>query len=196
MTAPARSPSPVDWQAIRNRLEPITELSNAAEEKAVLRKRAQELARPAVSREEGGQRMHVVVFAHGNQEYSVPAEVVQETIGTPDITPLPGLPDTVAGLINVRGRIVPVFALDRLLQVDSVAATDCPEVVLLSVEGAEVGLLVQRVLGARHAQPHALRTDVPGLQAQYVRGIFDGGLALLDVASLIEGLTVPDDSTR
>ena len=50
-------------------------------------------------------------FSLGNEEYGVSIMKVKELIGMMDITPVPKTPDFIKGVINLRGKIVPVMDL-------------------------------------------------------------------------------------
>ena len=52
-----------------------------------------------------------VVFSIEDEEYGVPILSVQEIISLPNLTRMPGVPDYIAGLINLRGNIIPLYLL-------------------------------------------------------------------------------------
>jgi purine-binding chemotaxis protein CheW len=52
-----------------------------------------------------------LMFILGDNAYGIPVLKVQEIIRLPDITPIPRMPDYVRGVINLRGKIVPVIDL-------------------------------------------------------------------------------------
>src|SRR5581483_884088 len=55
----------------------------------------------------------LVVFTLANEKWALPASVVQRAVRAVEITPCPDAPDVVLGVINVHGRIIPVFDLRR-----------------------------------------------------------------------------------
>ncbi len=57
----------------------------------------------------------LVVFRLDNQKYAVSLEAVERVIAAVEVTPLPEAPEILAGIINLRGRIVPVVDLRRRL---------------------------------------------------------------------------------
>lgn len=57
----------------------------------------------------------LVIFAVGGQKWALPAVAVDRVARTVEITPCPGAPASVRGLINVQGKIVPVFDLSSRL---------------------------------------------------------------------------------
>jgi purine-binding chemotaxis protein CheW len=59
------------------------------------------------------QALDVVVFEIGGQHYGLPVADVRELLPAVSVTPLPGAPAVVEGVINLRGRVVPVLDFRR-----------------------------------------------------------------------------------
>lgn len=55
--------------------------------------------------------MRLLLFVIDDVQYAVRSDVVAEIIRAVAVTPLPNAPDVIEGIIDVRGRIVPVFDL-------------------------------------------------------------------------------------
>lgn len=81
----------------------------------------------------------VLVFALGPEEYGVEILRVREIIGMLDITPLPQMPAYVKGVINLRGRIIPVIELRGKLGLDPAAYTEKTCIVILEVQDTSTG---------------------------------------------------------
>ncbi len=92
-----------------------------------------------------------LTFCLGREEYGLEILVVREIIGMVDITPLPRTPDYVKGVINLRGKIIPVIELRAKFALPSVAYTQ--ETCVIVVEAAagtngttsQVGVIVDSV---------------------------------------------------
>lgn len=52
-----------------------------------------------------------VVFSVGEEEYGIPILSVQEIISMPHLTRIPGVPEFIPGIINLRGNIIPLYVL-------------------------------------------------------------------------------------
>lgn len=192
---PARPP--VDWAAVRARLEgmarpaaadPTDSPERVAE---ILRQRAQALARPLgidVSRPE---TWEVVAFELGGQAFGLAASSVRETVLPREVTRLPGLAPHVRGVVNVRSRVVPALDLRPILQLPPSAAPADEKLLIATHEDTDFGLFVDQVLGLREIAPGSLRREVSGLSDKYLRGIADG-LVLLDLPALFPDLVVRD----
>src|SRR5258707_9878632 len=113
-TVAAEQVSRIDWPAIHRRLEDaalILEQKMAVtpeKRKKILQERAKGLARErkAVDRQE--EQLEVVEFLLAGERYAVESSWVREIYPLKDLTPLPGTPSFVPGIINVRGQIVSV----------------------------------------------------------------------------------------
>lgn len=89
-------------------------------------------------------------FFLGNEEYGVEILRVREIIGLIDITPLPQMPDYVKGVINLRGKIIPVIELRAKFSLDAKAYTEETCVIVVEVtEGDDdrfhMGVIVDNV---------------------------------------------------
>jgi len=92
-----------------------------------------------------------LTFRLGEEEFGVEILKVREIIGLIDITPVPHVPDHIKGVINLRGKIIPVIELRRKFALESVGFTEETCVVVVDAEegdGADqlqVGVIVDRV---------------------------------------------------
>jgi purine-binding chemotaxis protein CheW len=88
----------------------------------------------------GGER--VLIFAAAGQALAIDAGAVAEVVALPPLTRVPHAPRALAGLANLRGRVVPILAMDALL--GRAGGELASRVILL--DGADpLGLAVQRV---------------------------------------------------
>ncbi|MDX2131712.1 MAG: chemotaxis protein CheW [Planctomycetota bacterium] len=84
------------------------------------------------SRTDDGNHDKFLTFCLGKEEYGLPILSVREIIGLIDVTPLPQTPAYVKGVINLRGKIIPVMELRARFGLPFVAYT--PETCILVVE--------------------------------------------------------------
>src|SRR6185312_15995830 len=143
-----------DWDNIRARLERIREILDREENpspEAVARvwsERAKRYAASDESREAGAEPAaaeSVLIFRLGADRYGIPVSSVREVLPQARIAPVPGAPATVAGLIQVRGEIRPVYDLRQQLQTPPAApppAKDGETVIVLSAAGRDFGIRV------------------------------------------------------
>ncbi len=74
--------------------------------------------------EMSGPARKLLSFGLGKEEYGLDILAVREIIGLIDITPLPRTPHYVKGVINLRGKIIPVIELRTRFGIDSIDYTD------------------------------------------------------------------------
>lgn len=85
--------------------------------------------------------LQLVGFRVGQQNFGLPIASVHEVVRPPEITPVPQSTEFVAGVMNLRGRIVPVVDLRRRFQ-QPAERTAKNRVLVVSMEGKLVGMLV------------------------------------------------------
>jgi purine-binding chemotaxis protein CheW len=92
----------------------------------------------------------VCLLTIGGEVYAVDLRNVREVFEVDAITPVPGMPSALVGVTNVRGAVIPVMDLRRLLNVTSGGAT--PYAVIIKHGNHQVGVLVERVPEIRTVQ--------------------------------------------
>lgn len=103
-------------------------------------------------------------FCLGTEEYGVEILRVREIIGIIDITPLPQMPNYVEGVINLRGKIIPVVALRPKFGMPSVEHTEETCIIVVEVGSGEateefsIGVIVDTVkevldIPRKHIEP-------------------------------------------
>ena len=137
--------------------------------------------------------MQLVVFALGDEEYGLPITQVQEIIRFSQPRTIPNPHASIRGVINLRGRIIPVCDLKRQLNVGTADVADhaCKIVIVESV-GGSAGLTVDGVNEVLTVTEDQLEPDT-GSEDGYLNGIAKVGerlIVLLDVPGLIEALGV------
>jgi purine-binding chemotaxis protein CheW len=91
------------------------------------------------------EQRQLCTFFVASQLFGVDVAHVQEIIRDQPMTRIPHAPTAVAGLINLRGQIVPVIDLRRCLELPSLTLDAQTSHVVLSSEGAAVSLRVDRI---------------------------------------------------
>jgi purine-binding chemotaxis protein CheW len=155
-------------------------------ERKLLRDRARMLAAAPLPGEEA--LISGLAFRLGAGTYAVEPRHVREVHPVPRVTPLPGVPSFVRGIINVRGRIVSLLDLKSLFGIPDSGTTQTDNVIILQSPGMEFGLLVDEILGLTAIPISSLQPSLPSLtnmRAEYLKGITAHGLVFLDAARLL-----------
>ena len=84
-------------------------------------------------------------FFLGSEEYAIEILKVQEIIGLMAITPVPKMPDYIRGVLNLRGKIVPVMNLRSRFGLPEVEDTDETCIIVVQEEQYLMGVLVDKV---------------------------------------------------
>lgn len=118
----------------------------------------------------------LIGFVLGDELFGVDILTVQEIIRDTTITAIPDAPDFLEGVINLRGRIVPVIDLrKRLKLVEPGQINVDPWIIILSVEGRTTGFMVDRVTKVLNVPKQSIKPApdivVAGLKSQYIQGV-------------------------
>jgi purine-binding chemotaxis protein CheW len=89
--------------------------------------------------------LQLVSFHVGEEEFGLDILRVQEIIRTQQLTRVPNLPDYIDGVINLRGKVIPVIALRRRLGLDNTTADKRTRIVVVDVHGQTLGFVVDSV---------------------------------------------------
>jgi purine-binding chemotaxis protein CheW len=141
----------------------------------------------------------LISFAVGNEQYGVDIMAVREIKEWSEVTFLPNQPDYVRGVLNLRGAMVPIIDVRCRFGQGMTEATPLHVVIIVQVDGSQVGLLADRVLDIVSFAPSQIER-VPQLSGS-AGGNFLSGLAtvngnliaLIDLRSL---LSRPSDHAR
>jgi purine-binding chemotaxis protein CheW len=132
--------------------------------------------------------LHAVIFRIGEIICAAPAGIVREILPRLPATRIPGVPDAVEGLVNVRGSLLTVLDGHLLLQQER-RPTDEGAIVVLEARGRNYGLGVGQVLDFLEVPAASVveRRDLPGVDPRLVKAVgvaADQHFILLDVDAL------------
>jgi purine-binding chemotaxis protein CheW len=117
---------------------------------------------------------HLVTFRLGKEEYGVEIKQVQEIIRAADITPVPGAPAHVRGVINLRGKIIPVVDLRRRFGLPAVEESEERRIVVVEVGDKRLGMLVDsvsQVIKFSSSVMEEMPEEAVTLGENYIRGM-------------------------
>lgn len=138
----------------------------------------------ATSTSTGQDERQAVVFVVAGEQYGADVSVVLEIIRMTEITALPAAPAFVRGMINLRGKIIPVVDLRERFGLPPAPATRDSRIVVIEVGSEDVGIIVDSVSEVRRVPAGAIErapfAPTPE-QAAFVEGVanLDGGLIIL-----------------
>lgn len=117
---------------------------------------------------------HLATFFLGREEYGVDVRLVQEIIRVSEITQVPRAPEFIKGVINLRGRIIPVVDLKRKLGLGDVDVARPSRIVVVKIKERLIGLLVDgasQVLKVPVSTIEAAPDEVTEIDTTAIRGV-------------------------
>jgi purine-binding chemotaxis protein CheW len=130
----------------------------------------------------------VLEFRLAQERYAVESQYVQEVHPLKELTPVPCTPPFVVGIVNMRGRIVPVLDLKKLLDLPEKGLTDLHLVILVRGAAFEVGILADVIVGVRSIPFETLQPSLPtltGVRSQFLKGVTAERVVVLDLARIL-----------
>jgi len=146
---------------------------------AVLRRRARALAQPAEAALPDG--LELLVFRVGSERWAMETRHVREVLPLRGLTPLPGTPPFVHGIVNVRGRVSAVLDLRRMFGLPEHGLGDLHRIVLVELEGSRFGLLAGLDVGVQRIALAQLGPAPHDGAGAWLRGLTPDGVAVLDI---------------
>lgn len=86
-----------------------------------------------------------VVFRLGEESYGIEIFRVNEIIRVREITPIPGTEAHIKGLVNLRGKTIPIVDLRTRLQLPKVEQSETTRIIVVDTEGGNIGVVVDAV---------------------------------------------------
>ncbi|MDO9227607.1 MAG: chemotaxis protein CheW [Pseudomonadota bacterium] len=171
-----------------------SEIPDSPHARAVLHRRAVRLASETDhARQTPRGDLFLAVRLGAREHYGIPYRWLDEIVRPRGLTPVPGTPPFVAGVMPRRGKLLAVLDLARLLRVeaaneDASVSNEETRLVMVSAAGYSVGLRVAEVLGNDRYRAESLGPALPGAAAgeeHWITGIHAGRLAMLDLEALL-----------
>jgi len=106
--------------------------------------------------------LQVVGFRIGRETFGLPISMVREIVRVPEITTVPNAPDYIEGVINLRGRIIPVVDLRKRFGVKSAEPNKKTRIVVVELGARAIGLIVNsasevlRIPPSEIEEPHTV----------------------------------------
>lgn len=133
----------------------------------------------------------ILVLEMGGAEYGFPADNVQEIVRLVEITPVPGSPKFIKGVIDYRGEIAVVVDLPARLNLGEAGNTLATQIVIVTAGKHLVGLVVDQVMDVISVSEAGIMTarDDETLPQDLVTGAYEDGerlLVLLDLDKILD----------
>jgi purine-binding chemotaxis protein CheW len=139
-----------------------------------------------------GEERQLVVFQLGSELYGVEIARVHEIIRLQPVTRVPRAPAFVEGVINLRGKVIPVIDLRRRFGLPSADHTRASRIVVVEIGDQVVGIVVDGVSEVLRVKTSIIEPPSPvvtGVDSEYLHGIArltDRLVILLDLDRVLE----------
>ncbi|ABX32095.1 CheW protein [Petrotoga mobilis SJ95] len=133
----------------------------------------------------------VLSFKIVDQEYALPIENIESVVDKTDVTPVPNSKYFVVGLINLRGRIVPVIELTKILGIEVPEDHIYQNILVLKINEEEIGMYVDEVENVLSIDPEKLEKfqSKESVYSDKVKGVIkieNRLIVYLDLESVLE----------
>ena len=122
---------------------------------------------------EDTQKDRFLTFAIDNEQYGIEIKHVTEIIGIQPITQVPELPEYIRGIINLRGKIIPIMDVRLRFNKQPIEYNDRTCVIVVNISESQMGLIVDNVSEVLPI-PAAEITSPPEISKEsnkYIKGI-------------------------
>lgn len=162
--------------------------SISADERQILRTRAQHLARPLQNGVLESASLELLEFRLAQENYALETQYVSEVYPLKDLTPMPCTPPFLRGIVNVRGRIVPVIDIKKFFDLPDKGLSDLHRIILVRGNDLELGLLADVIVGVRTVALDSLQpslSTLTGIRSDYLKGVTAERLVVLDLDRIL-----------
>lgn len=152
----------------------------------ILEQRAKEIALP-MKKEILANTIDVVTFYLNDEKYAIESIYIKEIFPIKEVTPLPGLPPLVYGIINFRRKIISLVNLKILLQLP-IKEHVLEKALILEGVNQEFAVMIDQLDETKSISIETLQTSLPtlsGPQQDFLKGMTLDQLSLLDGEKLL-----------
>jgi purine-binding chemotaxis protein CheW len=121
-----------------------------------------------------GRILQLVTFKLENEEFGVDILKVQEINKMMNITKIPNAPSFIEGVINLRGKIIPVIDLRKRLGFHNKAYDQSTRIIVVELDGLVLGFIVDSVSEVLRVPGNTIEPPpsiVAGVESDYIEGV-------------------------
>ncbi len=116
----------------------------------------------------------LVVFGLGDEEFGVDIIQVQEIVRLQEVTKIPNAPEFVEGIVNLRGKVIPLIDLRKRFGFAKVEHDDDSRIIVTSFNDNLIGIIVDNVTEVIRLQEEQIEPPpniVAGIGREYLQGV-------------------------
>lgn len=153
----------------------------------ILISRAEKLAKISVKEDEGHNLIEVLIFKLAEEKYGIETNYVKEVYPFKDYTVLPTAPPFIAGLVNVRRKILSIFDLKVFFGLP-IEETTQKKLIIIEDQEMELALLTDGIEGIQKFSLAAIQPSLPtltGARQDFLKGITQNRVFLIHAEKLL-----------
>ena len=139
--------------------------------------------------EKSDELIQLVSFMLADEEYGVEVLKVREIIRMPTITKMPNVPHHVEGIINLRGKVIPIISMRRRFSLMENENSGQTRIIIMDVTGRLTGFIVDAVsevirIHSSEIQPPPSMMLSGGIGQEFITGVFNHAERLLIIMDI------------
>ncbi len=158
------------------------------ERRAILRARARKMAGETKQVANAQHLIDIVEFQLATETYGIDSTFVREVVPLKDLTPLPGVPSFVLGIVSVRGQILSVIDLKKFFNLPEKGLGQLNTLIILQHKAMVFGILADQMVGVFSIAEYLIQDAPPtvaGIGAEYLRGVTADYVIILDAERIL-----------
>jgi purine-binding chemotaxis protein CheW len=136
-----------------------------------------------------GELIQLVSFLLSGEEYGVDVLKVREIIRMPTITKMPNVPQHVVGIINLRGKVIPIVSMRKRFGLMESENSSQTRIIIMDVVGSLTGFIVDAV--SEVIRIHSIEIQPPpsivisgGIDQEFITGVYNHADRLLVIMDI------------
>jgi len=160
---------------------------NLQEKTEILKARAKLLAYE-IKEVKDRQFIEILEFNLSDEVYGLETLYIREVSPLKELTVLPGVPEFVSGITNVRGQILSVMDIKKIFNIPERALTNLNKIIIIHNDEMEFGILADSINGIKVVFVEDIQSSLPTLtdnHSLYLKGITKDNTVVLDAHKLL-----------
>ena len=154
----------------------------------ILKSRAAELAVEDKTILTEQETIEVVEFLVAHERYAFELYHIREVCPLKQLTHIPGVPDFVLGITNIRGHIISIIDIKNFFDLPDKGLTNPNQIVIIKSKEMEFGILADEIVGVKSIPVATIQDSLAtltGIRGKYLKGVTAESLVILDGAKFL-----------
>lgn len=149
----------------------------------LLHQRAVELAKVEALDDLSEEKINLLVFSIGAENYGIELMYVSKTYGLKDLTNVPGMSSRILGIMNARGRVIPVFDLKTIFELTEKSKINFSNIITIEINDIFYGIATENLIGTYTTLKSKIQKNLSSVNEgnqKYIKGISKEDVIILD----------------